>query len=155
MVKSVPSCSGLLASRACIPGGLWLLHLDSSCGFLKETAGKGWDFPVWAGDLEPSRVLSDAWVFLLSGGSYLPVFPAGKYLGALGGDGEPTEQKRCLLAELGWTELSTSLCVSFVAAFQKRALLPWKESSVPTFQTLRAHLPAHSCSILFHAHPRP
>lgn len=36
---SVPH-SGLLANRAHIPSGLWLPHLDFSCGFLKEIAGE-------------------------------------------------------------------------------------------------------------------
>lgn len=40
VVKPVPSCSGLLAGGAHILSGLWLLHLDSSCGFLKEMAGE-------------------------------------------------------------------------------------------------------------------
>lgn len=37
MVKSVPSCSGLLADRAHIPYCSWLPHLDYSYGFLKAT----------------------------------------------------------------------------------------------------------------------
>lgn len=40
MVKPVPSCSGLLAGGAHILSGLWLPHLDSYCGFLKEMAGE-------------------------------------------------------------------------------------------------------------------